>query len=295
MAVRIRTIVYLVLLIFLSAWAGKARSGIDPVPWSVPLASGFDNPIFWVLFNPQPEPPGDEMVPMSLDVSVPTALVFEVNNSSEGWFHLEFAIEDLSYPISGFQYLPGTRGFEVKTLGSAGPLYTAGFSFETAGFSFGSGGAFLSPGSDVMFNPQPEPPGFPGVIVEFSLLDAATGAPPPAGSEVAMTLKLSGPGGQLISLTPVSVTFTRGNANADADTDISDAIGILSFLFTGGKAPPCRKAADITDDGTLDISDGVALLSHLFLGGKAPPEPFAACGIDPTPDELSCESFEPCR
>jgi hypothetical protein len=89
--------------------------------------------------------------------------------------------------------------------------------------------------------------------------------------------------------------FKRGDANADSTTDISDAIGILSFLFTGGKAPPCQKAADITDDGTLDISDGVALLSHLFLGGKAPPEPFAECGIDPTTDELTCESFTLCH
>jgi hypothetical protein len=88
--------------------------------------------------------------------------------------------------------------------------------------------------------------------------------------------------------------FKRGDSNADSTTDISDAIGILSFLFTGGKAPSCQKAADVTDDGTVDISDGVALLSHLFLGGKAPPEPFAAFGIDPTVDELTCEGFGPC-
>lgn len=94
---------------------------------------------------------------------------------------------------------------------------------------------------------------------------------------------------------PLTVRFRRGDTNADDTIDISDGIGILSFLFTGGKASPCKKAADTNDDGTLDISDGVALLGHLFLGGKAPPEPMTSCGTDPTMDELTCDSFPPCE
>jgi hypothetical protein len=89
--------------------------------------------------------------------------------------------------------------------------------------------------------------------------------------------------------------FRRGDANADSTTDISDAIKVLSFLFTGGKALSCQEATDVTDDGTVDISDGIALLSYLFLGGKAPSEPFAECGTDPTADGLTCEEFEPCH
>ena len=60
--------------------------------------------------------------------------------------------------------------------------------------------------------------------------------------------------------------------------------------LTGGKAPPCQKAADVNDDGTLDISDGVALLSHLFLGGKEPAAPFPYCALGDlsAPDNLIC-------
>lgn len=89
--------------------------------------------------------------------------------------------------------------------------------------------------------------------------------------------------------------FRRGDANADSARDISDGIMILSFLFSGGISPPCQKAADVNDDGTMDISDAIALLGHLFLGSEEPPEPFAACGTDPTADELPCEAFAPCR
>lgn len=42
------------------------------------------------------------------------------------------------------------------------------------------------------------------------------------------------------------------------------------------------------------MSDAVYLLSYLFTGGRPPEEPFAACGLDPTPDRLTCEEYAPC-
>ena len=54
-------------------------------------------------------------------------------------------------------------------------------------------------------------------------------------------------------------------------------------------------AADVNDDGLHNITDPIALLHHLFLGGEAPSEPFADCGSDPTPDDLTCDSHEPCE
>ena len=293
MAGRVWTMGLLVLLLLFSVWAGSAQAGVEPCPWSVPLASGFDNPLFWVLFNPQPEPPGD-WIQMAVDPSVPTAPVFKVNNSSGGKFHLEFAIQNLSHPISGFRFVPRTTGFEVSTLGSAGPLYTASLSF-TSGAALKSARASLSPGSDVMFNPQPEPPGYPGVIVDFNLVVGTTGAPPPDGVEIAMTLQLYGPDSQLISLTPASMPFTRGDANADGATDISDAVAILGDLFLGEDRVPCEQAGDANDDGALDISDGIYILSFLFLGGPAIKPPVGACDMDPTGHDLPCSSFPACR
>ena len=49
---------------------------------------------------------------------------------------------------------------------------------------------------------------------------------------------------------------------------------------------------DADDSGVLDQSDAVATLTYLFLGGVEIPAPGAdACGPDPTPDDLGCESY----
>ena len=85
--------------------------------------------------------------------------------------------------------------------------------------------------------------------------------------------------------------FIRGDANADGETDISDVVAILGTLFLGFRKPPCRDALDVDDDGSLDVSDPIFLLTFLFNHGAQPPLPGPyRPGIDPTPDNLSCES-----
>src|SRR2546422_7637202 len=76
--------------------------------------------------------------------------------------------------------------------------------------------------------------------------------------------------------------------------DISDAIFTLEFLFLGGRGPRCQKSADSDDSGRLDITDSITLLARLFLGGAPLRPPFAACGEDPTADDLGCRSFPAC-
>jgi hypothetical protein len=81
--------------------------------------------------------------------------------------------------------------------------------------------------------------------------------------------------------------FLRGDSNASGDLNITDGIHVLGYLFTGGAEPPCHDAADSNDSGDLNITDGVHILSYLFTGGATPPDPGpAACGPDPTADEL---------
>jgi len=89
-------------------------------------------------------------------------------------------------------------------------------------------------------------------------------------------------------------SFRRGDANTDANIDISDGVGILQFLFNGAASPDCIDAADTNDTGALDLSDAAYLFNFLFLGGAAPPAPFPDCGIDPSEDSLPCVSHAPC-
>ena len=82
------------------------------------------------------------------------------------------------------------------------------------------------------------------------------------------------------------VQFIRGDANADQELDISDAISTLAFLFLGRSAGSCLDAQDANDDGGIDVSDPVYVFGYLFVGGAAPPAPYPDPGPDPTEDLL---------
>lgn len=87
--------------------------------------------------------------------------------------------------------------------------------------------------------------------------------------------------------------FRRGDANADGCSDISDAVTILLHLF-GSRAVSCEKSADANDSGSINIADAVFLLETIFTESPAPPDPGLRCGLDPTSDDLGCESFPAC-
>ena len=92
-------------------------------------------------------------------------------------------------------------------------------------------------------------------------------------------------------VTPES-RFVRGDCNDDGNVDISDAVATLGFLFLGEGDPGCGDACDSNDDGTVDISDAIATLGVLFLGqGNIPLPGMTECGVDPSDDELGCETF----
>jgi hypothetical protein len=90
--------------------------------------------------------------------------------------------------------------------------------------------------------------------------------------------------------------FRRGDASADASWDVRDALDLLGYLFAGApRVLACDDAADANDDGELDVSDAAAVLNFVFLGAAPLPPPLRECGVDPTPDGLSCAAFAPCR
>jgi len=86
---------------------------------------------------------------------------------------------------------------------------------------------------------------------------------------------------------PLAV-FLRGDANGDGKLDISDAVKILRFLFSGDTSD-CAEALDANDDGRLDIADAVFLLGYLFSEGPRPPAPFPDAGSVPPVQSLGCE------
>ncbi|TFH64543.1 MAG: hypothetical protein E4G91_05475 [Candidatus Zixiibacteriota bacterium] len=65
-----------------------------------------------------------------------------------------------------------------------------------------------------------------------------------------------------------------GDANGDGGIDISDAVFLISYIFSGGGAPgdcnyPNGKG-DANGDGGVDISDAVFLIAYIFSGGGTP-------------------------
>jgi hypothetical protein len=95
-------------------------------------------------------------------------------------------------------------------------------------------------------------------------------------------------------LSAASVPFRRGDANQDAQVDISDFLKVLSVLFLGEQNPGCDAAMDANGDGVVDVSDGLYGLNFLFSGGAAPPEPFVGCGRDDSVGSIGCTSYAPC-
>lgn len=90
-------------------------------------------------------------------------------------------------------------------------------------------------------------------------------------------------------------TFRRGDATLNGNLEITDAIVILNWLFTGGPTPRCMDAADSDDDGKVNLTDAIRTLFFLFGGGPPPAAPGpGVCGADPTADGLPrCRSFCP--
>ena len=88
--------------------------------------------------------------------------------------------------------------------------------------------------------------------------------------------------------------FDRGDCNDDGGKDLGDAIAGLNTLFAGAPLPSCVDACDNNDDGEFDIGDSIYILQYLFAAGPAIPAPSLGCGVDTTPDSLSCFGQSSC-
>lgn len=104
-------------------------------------------------------------------------------------------------------------------------------------------------------------------------------------------------GGVVFRLGPIDSRscFLRGECNDDGTVDISDTLSTLAVLFRGDGEITCQDACDSNDDGKVNISDVITTIGVLFLGkGVIPPPGVNQCGVDPTDDQLGCETYERC-
>ncbi|MCA8962352.1 MAG: hypothetical protein KDC38_17625, partial [Planctomycetes bacterium] len=95
------------------------------------------------------------------------------------------------------------------------------------------------------------------------------------------------------AVTSIAPQFVRGDVDASGQVDLADAIQILDYFFSGAPLA-CVSAADTNDAQGVNIGDVIFLLQVLFSGDFVPPAPYPSCGADPTPDALSCTSFDAC-
>ena len=68
--------------------------------------------------------------------------------------------------------------------------------------------------------------------------------------------------------------YLCGDANGSGTVNISDAVYLIAYIFSGGPAPNPLVAGDANCSGTVNISDAVYLIAYIFSGG---PAPCAAC------------------
>jgi hypothetical protein len=61
-----------------------------------------------------------------------------------------------------------------------------------------------------------------------------------------------------------------GDANGDADVNVSDAVSIINYVFVGGNPPEPLKVGDVNCDGTCNVSDAVWIINYVFVGGNVP-------------------------
>jgi hypothetical protein len=60
---------------------------------------------------------------------------------------------------------------------------------------------------------------------------------------------------------------THGDADGSGEIDISDAVFLISYIFSGGPASVTGEAGDMNCDMGVDISDAVSIVSFIFSGG----------------------------
>jgi len=68
-------------------------------------------------------------------------------------------------------------------------------------------------------------------------------------------------------------SFIIGDANADGSVNVSDAVYLINYVFTGGPSPLPLESGEVNCDGSVNVSDAVYIINYVFLGGHNPGDP----------------------
>lgn len=195
-------------LFFTLGDAGKTWAATQPAPFNFE-AAGFDNPMLWVMFNPQPEPPGEPW--RFLNAADPQAPVYEISNDASGAFRLLFGLMLDSAQLSCVPMAMGNQiQLDVYRLTSNGSKLSLSSQLVFSAMCTFTWGGVALPSSEVMFNPQPPPAENPLAWATFNL--APAGAVLPAGALVDMTLQLFDSGGMPLALHSVPLITSFNGA-----------------------------------------------------------------------------------
>ncbi len=74
------------------------------------------------------------------------------------------------------------------------------------------------------------------------------------------------------------VTFVRADVTRDGSLALDDAVEMIRFLFSSRDPLPCLEAGDANADAEIDVSDPIFILNHVFGSGEAPASPYPTCG-----------------
>ena len=68
--------------------------------------------------------------------------------------------------------------------------------------------------------------------------------------------------------------YICGDANADEDVNVSDAVHIANYIFAAGNPPDPMESGDVNCDSEVNVSDAVWIINYIFGGENDP------CDID---------------
>ena len=66
------------------------------------------------------------------------------------------------------------------------------------------------------------------------------------------------------------VDYICGDANGDMPVNVSDAVYLINFVFTGGDAPDPLESGEVNCDSSVNVSDAVYIINFVFTGGNNP-------------------------
>lgn len=75
---------------------------------------------------------------------------------------------------------------------------------------------------------------------------------------------------------PISVArFTEnglpcGDVDGNGAVSITDAVDLISYVFSGGQPPPFLSTADVNCDAQFTVADAVLIVNYIFGGGPSP-------------------------